>query len=313
MMRIILSAVLFVFLSSPIAVAGPAEDMDNMLGQAYQLVIDGKAEQAKGQFASAADLSLQSKNDRGAIESIRGLYVLGEHDTALQYADKVVAQGFSWRSVCGAGYFYASLKGMEEKASQAFVHSYKLASNTGDWYGMAESAKGVFQIGKKQEALGMLEAAEKTAEIQKAYPRMKMIADMYRFMGEDARAIALEERVKDMTAPQPVVLDALPGEKKVSPEAQIARNQQVQQNMASDDAYIAQQEMQKQEEKYYQEWFKYGPYFSFMLYDVSNTYGCGSLGPDVVIAPGMRTQWANGCMRHYQRSGTGSYMYIDVD
>jgi hypothetical protein len=202
---------------------------------------------------------------------------------------------------------------MDEKASQAFNHAYKLASNTGDFYGMAESAKGVFQIGKKQEALGMLEAAEKTAEVQKAYPRMKMIADMYRFMGEDARAIALEERVRGMTAPQPVVLDSLPGDKKVSQEAQIARNQQVQQNMASDEAYIAQQEMQKQEEKYYQEWFKYGPFFSFLLYDVATTYGRGSIGRDDVIATAVMLQWANGCMSRYQRSGAGTYLYVNIE
>ena len=293
----------------PLLQAGTGENIDNMLGQAYQLVINGQSENARSQFASAAELRLQNQNDRGIIESIRGLYLLGDQETAMSYAARVLEASSSWRAVCGVGYLYASIKGKGPEAGQAFFRSYKLASNTGDWMGMAESGKALYRIGKVQEGSGCLDAAVKVAELQKSYRHMDMLAKAYREIGEDSKAAALERSIQANISPKVQVIDALPAEDRISEESQRNISEQAARDIQADENYIT-EKMRIQEEKHYQNWNICVPWFSYLLFDVSDHYGYDGLVPNIVIAPGLIMNWANNNISHYNRSGSGLYLYI---
>ena len=288
--------------------ADNSSKVDNHLGKAYQLVVEGDMEQAKKHFTRSAELSLTDNNDRGIMESIRGLYVLGDEKTAENYSARIVENSQSWRAVCGVGYLYASIKGMGGKANQAFYRSYKLASNRGDWIGMAETGKALSRIGKKDEALKMLASAEKSAELQKAYGKMNVISDIYRQMGEEGRAFTLEQKIRSMAIPIPQVIDTVPGDDKISEEAQRARSEQVSRDIEADNVYIV-EKMRIQEEKYYRNWNRCLPFFTYLFFDMSDQYGYDYLVPDVVIAPGLMRKWGRRNIDHYDRSSSGAYFY----
>lgn len=300
------------FLVTPFIGEGSSEDVDNLLGNAYQLVVSGNLDKASENFASAADLALQEGHDRGIIESLRGLYVTGKSELSMKYAQAVVESSGSWRAVCGVGYLYASLKGMSEQATRAFFRSYKVASNQGDWYGMAESGRALFRIGQEKEALGCIESAEKVAELQKAYKRMPVLADIYRSMGEEAKALAVEEKVRLMAGPVPHVVDTLPGQEKISKESQQNISSQAESDIASDNAYIA-QKMSQQEDKYYKSWMVITPFFSYLFFEVTDQYGYDGLSPSVVIAAPLINKWAGHHSSHYRLSPSGTYIYINVN
>jgi hypothetical protein len=315
MCRKIMIVILFVMISVSFGSAGPQEDADNMLGHAYQLVIDGRADEAKTSFSSAMELSLTNGLDRPALEGLKGLYVLGDSASAFRYAEQLLQKTSDWSTACGIGYFYASVKGKDGQACDAFVRSYKLASNRGDWYGMAETAKGLYRIGKKEDALGYLETAEKVSTMRKGYKNMVILAEAYRLMGYEDRALAVEKNMKVLgpsAAPQAQVIDTTPGDDKASPEAQMQKRRMVEQNVQSDEEYIAAEEIRKQEEKYYNEWHINFHFFSYLLFDSSSSMGYGSLVPDVVISGPVVIEWAKGNRRCYSVSPSGSYFYVNV-
>jgi hypothetical protein len=113
-----------------------------------------------------------------------------------------------------------------------------------------------------------------------------------------------------MASPKPQVIDTLPESKKISKESQRARSEQVARDIDSDNAHIAEKIRQK-EAKNYKGWTYSAPFFTYLLFDVSDQYGYDYLTPDIVITPAIRLGWANRCISHYNRSSSGAYFYIN--
>ena len=295
---------------STVGFAGYQEDIDNILGTAYQAVIDGNVKSSHTHFISAAKMSIKHNFDRGIIESIKGMYVVGDWESAEKYAETVIANSDSWHSVCGIGYLYASLKGNSAKANKAFLKSYKIASNKGDWYGMAESAKALHRIGKKEDALNFLETAEQVASLQKAYKKMDVIVQIYDLMGEKGKASNLRRKLAVMTSPKPMVIDTIPAKKKICKKSQRSIKNRVERDVAADDEYINEERMKKKEDQYYSSWEYYNGYFVFLRFDLEGS-GYDSLVPDIVIAPAIMNTWAQDNLRHYSSSTSGTFIYIN--
>jgi hypothetical protein len=113
-----------------------------------------------------------------------------------------------------------------------------------------------------------------------------------------------------MAAPKPQVIDTVPEQKKISKESQRARSEQVARDIESDNAHIT-EKMRQKEAKNYKGWMYSAPFFTYLLFDVSESHGYDYLSPDIVITPAIRVNWAGRCIRHYNRSSSGAYFYIN--
>jgi len=303
-MKRLLYLVLFIGCLFPSVVF--SDSTDSLLVNAYTLTAKGDLKTAGESFEKAYYSSIKEGNERGLIESLRGIYLVDSKKKAVNYAFSALDKTNSWRAVCGIGYLLASSGENNSKIKEVFYKAYKLASNNGDWYGMAEAGKGLYLTGNKKEGLGCLETAERVAKLQHAYDRMDILAGIYERIGEKSMARNLRKEIISLQKnPRPKLIDTLPGEKKISKESSEQISEMAKRDMDADDEYIIAEKMKENEKRYYHQWLIVSPYLGYVYEDVSL-----GLVDNYDLDDANLTNWAQTYLNYYSLGSDGVYIYV---